>query len=182
MDFKVAGTKNGVTAIQMDMKIAGILPSILDEALDKARTARLFILEKMNKVINQPRPHLSPYAPRIEVISIKPEKIGELIGPGGKVIQKITQDLGVQIDIKEDGTVFVTGEKEEQVKAAVREIKDHLRRVGCNFLITQEYLDRTRLIQHVKKVLEAVDYVYFLMPKKTFFVDVLKIRDLIFGF
>ncbi len=123
MDFKVAGTKNGVTAIQMDMKIAGILPSILDEALDKARTARLFILERMNKVINQPRPHLSPYAPRIEVVRIKPEKIGELIGPGGKVIQKITQDLGVQIDIKEDGTVFVTGEKEEQVKAAVREIK-----------------------------------------------------------
>lgn len=70
----------------------------------------------------------------------------------------------------------------EEYISAVREIKDYLRRVGCNFLITQEYLDRTRLIQHVKKVLEAVDYVYFLMPKKTFFVDVLKIRDLIFGF
>ncbi len=124
MDCKVAGTKNGITALQMDLKIKGITPQLLIETLEKAKTARLFILEKMNQIINQSRKELSPFAPRIFTLQIKPEKIGELIGPGGKVIQAITQATGVNIDIEEDGTVFVTAEDQEKANLAIQEIKE----------------------------------------------------------
>ena len=124
MDCKVAGTKNGITALQMDLKIKGITPQLLAETLEKAKTARLLILDKMNQVINQPRKELSPFAPRIFTLQIKPEKIGELIGPGGKVIQAITQATGVNIDIEEDGTVFVTAEDQEKANLAIQEIQE----------------------------------------------------------
>jgi len=124
MDFKVAGTNLGITAMQMDMKIKGVSPEILSEALEKAKEAREYILEKMNSIISSPREELSPYAPRVFVIKIKPEKIGDLIGPGGKVINAIIQNLGVQIDIKEDGTVFVTAPDKEKANLALQEIKD----------------------------------------------------------
>ncbi len=124
MDCKVAGTKNGITALQMDLKIKGITPQLLIETLEKAKTARLFILDKMNQVINQSRKELSSFAPRIFTLQIKPEKIGELIGPGGKVIQAITRATGVNIDIEEDGTVFVTAEDQGKANLAIREIKE----------------------------------------------------------
>ena len=124
MDCKVAGTKNGITALQMDLKIKGITPQLLIEILEKAKTSRLFILDKMNQVIDQSRKELSPFAPRIFTLQIKPEKIGELIGPGGKVIQAITQATGVNIDIEEDGTVFVTAENQEKANLAIQEIKE----------------------------------------------------------
>jgi polyribonucleotide nucleotidyltransferase len=124
MDCKVAGTKNGITALQMDLKIKGITPQLLTETLEKAKTARLFILDKMNQVINQPRKELSPFAPRIFTLQIKPEKIGELIGPGGKVIQAITRATGVNIDIEEDGTVFVTAVDQEKANLAIQAIKE----------------------------------------------------------
>jgi len=124
MDCKVAGTKNGITALQMDLKIKGITPQLLAETLEKAKTARLLILDKMNQIINQPRKELSPFAPRIFTLQIKPEKIGELIGPGGKVIQAITQATGVNIDIEEDGTVFVTAEDQEKANLAIQEIQE----------------------------------------------------------
>ncbi len=124
MDFKVAGTFEGVTALQMDMKVEGVSPSILSEALEQAKKAREFILNKMYQVIDAPRKELSPYAPRVLVIKIKPEKIGDLIGPGGRVIQSIIQKLGVQIDIKEDGSVFVTSSKKENAEKAIEEIKE----------------------------------------------------------
>ncbi|MGB9726585.1 MAG: polyribonucleotide nucleotidyltransferase [Minisyncoccia bacterium] len=124
MDFKVAGTKEGITALQMDMKVEGVMPFILNEALDRAKKAREFILEKMNRVINKPRKDLSPYAPRVLMINIKPERIGDLIGPGGKVIQSITQNLGVQIDIKDDGSVFVTSPDKGKAELAIEEIKE----------------------------------------------------------
>jgi len=92
--------------------------------LDKAKEAREYILEKMNSAISSPREELSPYAPRVFVIKIKPEKIGDLIGPGGKVINAIIQNLGVQIDIKEDGTVFVTAPDKEKANLALEEIKN----------------------------------------------------------
>lgn len=123
MDFKVAGTASGITALQMDMKVEGVMPFVLSEALDKAKKAREFILEKMNSVIDKPREDLSPFAPRVLMIKIKPERIGDLIGPGGKVIQSITQNLGVQIDIKDDGTVFVTSPDKEKAELAIEEIK-----------------------------------------------------------
>jgi polyribonucleotide nucleotidyltransferase len=108
MDFKVAGTTNGVTAIQLDIKLGGITLDICRDALTNAKTARLQILEVMKKAIAEPRKELSPYAPRIEILHIDPERIGELIGPGGKVINKIIDETKVEIDIEDDGSVFIT--------------------------------------------------------------------------
>lgn len=107
MDFKVAGTEHGITAIQMDIKIAGIDRPILERALEQARVGRLFILDKMNAVINKPRPELSPYAPKIISMNINPDKIRDVIGPGGKMINKIISETGVKIDIEDDGRVFI---------------------------------------------------------------------------
>ncbi len=107
MDFKVAGTKDGITALQMDIKIKGITPEIMAEALQQALTARLFILGKILEIIPEPRPDLRPYAPRITVVHIPTDKIGAVIGPGGKVIRSIQEQTGVKIDIEEDGSVFI---------------------------------------------------------------------------
>ncbi len=108
MDFKVAGTKDGVTALQMDIKIAGVSREILSQALTQAKTGRLFILEKMLHVIENPRPQLSPFAPRIITTSIHPDKIRDVIGAGGKTIKKIIEETGVKIDIEDDGRVFIS--------------------------------------------------------------------------
>ncbi|MDO8424541.1 MAG: polyribonucleotide nucleotidyltransferase, partial [bacterium] len=124
MDFKVAGTGAGITAIQMDVKIPGITEKIFQEALDQAKTARLKILEAMAKTIEKPRPELSPFAPRIIVLQINPEKIREVIGPGGKVINEIIDQCGVSIDIEDTGEIFITAEKEEAAKKAVEWIKN----------------------------------------------------------
>ncbi len=107
MDFKVAGTADGITALQMDVKIKGLPYSVLAEALHQAREARLFILEKMLEVLPAPRPELKPHAPRIFTVHIPTEKIGALIGPGGKTIRKIQEETHTQIDIEEDGTVRI---------------------------------------------------------------------------
>ena len=136
MDCKVAGTKNGITALQMDLKIRGVNPSLLQETFVKAKEARLFILETMNKIINQPRKELSTFAPRIFTLKIKPEKIGELIGPGGKVIQAITQETGASIDIEEDGTVFVTADTKEIADSAIKEIHNVLKDFNEGDIVT----------------------------------------------
>ena len=107
MDFKVAGTAKGITAIQMDIKIKGIDEDILSRALEQARQGRLFILDQMLKVLPAPRKELSAYAPKIISFSIDPDKIREVIGSGGKVINKIIEETGVKIDITDDGTVFI---------------------------------------------------------------------------
>ena len=107
MDFKVAGTANGITAIQMDIKVAGLHRSILQEALQQARAGRMHIMNKMLEVLGQPRTELSPYAPRMIIMNIDPDKIREVIGPGGKTIKKIIDETGVKIDIEDDGRVFI---------------------------------------------------------------------------
>ncbi|MDL2234908.1 polyribonucleotide nucleotidyltransferase [Christensenellaceae bacterium OttesenSCG-928-L17] len=107
MDFKVAGTREGITAIQMDIKIKGISEEVLTRALEQARVGRLFILDKMLETIAEPRAELSPYAPRIISFSIHPDKIRDVIGSGGKTINKIIADTGVKIDIEDDGRVFI---------------------------------------------------------------------------
>jgi polyribonucleotide nucleotidyltransferase len=107
MDFKVAGTMNGITAIQMDIKIKGIDEAILRQALSQALDGRLFILGKMLETLPQPRAELSPYAPKIISFMINPEKIAEVIGPRGKMINKIIEETGVKIDIEDDGSVFI---------------------------------------------------------------------------
>ncbi len=129
MDFKVAGTEKGITAIQMDVKIDGIIPEIAKEALERAKKARLEILSAMKKTIASPRESLSPYAPRIITLQINPEKIREVIGPGGKVINEIIDKTGAAIDIEDSGLIFVTGEKEEAAKKAVSWIKSITREV-----------------------------------------------------
>lgn len=113
MDFKVAGTSEGITAIQMDIKIAGINREILERALAQARDARLFILEKIKATIPAPRPELSKYAPRITTMQIDVDKIRDVIGPGGKMINKIIAECGVEIDIEDDGRVFIASTDEE---------------------------------------------------------------------
>jgi polyribonucleotide nucleotidyltransferase len=135
MDFKVAGTKNGVTVIQMDVKINGISEEIFKKSLKKAKEARLEILEEMKKVLEKPRPDLSPFAPRILVLQINPEKIRNVIGPGGKVINEIIEECGVEIDIEETGQVFITAEKEEAAQKALEWVKNLTReiRVGESF-------------------------------------------------
>ncbi|QEK12226.1 polyribonucleotide nucleotidyltransferase [Crassaminicella thermophila] len=123
MDFKVAGTKEGITAIQMDIKIHGIDKEILQKALEQARKGRLYILDKMCEAISEPRQELSPYAPRIINITIDPEKIREVIGPGGKTISKIIDETNVKIDIEDDGRVFITAANVEEGSKALKMIE-----------------------------------------------------------
>ncbi|WP_342546525.1 polyribonucleotide nucleotidyltransferase [Paenibacillus sp. FSL P2-0089] len=118
MDFKVAGTAEGVTAIQMDIKIDGIDRKILHEALEQAREGRMFILGKMNEAIAAPRSSLSKYAPKIIIININPDKIRDVIGAGGKIINKIIEETGVKIDIEQDGRVFIGSSDEAMIQKA----------------------------------------------------------------
>jgi len=123
MDFKVAGTRDGVTAFQLDVKVGGINREIMREALARAREARLKILDVMTQTLPAPRDHLSPYAPMLDTIQIPVEKIGLVIGPGGKMIRQIIEETGAEIDIEDDGTVRLAGTDPEAVRAAKERIK-----------------------------------------------------------
>ncbi|WP_425060908.1 Polyribonucleotide nucleotidyltransferase [Sporomusa carbonis] len=129
MDFKVAGTAHGVTAMQMDMKISGITKEIFEDALAQAKRGRMHIMGKMLEVINEPRKELSPYAPRIITMEIDPDKIRDVIGPGGKTIKKIIEETGVTIDIEDDGKVFIAAVDVEAGQKAVRIIETLVRDV-----------------------------------------------------
>ena len=121
MDFKVGGTKNGITAIQMDIKIHGLTRPIIEEAIARTREARMHILDNvMRPVISEPRKHLSPYAPKIKQITIDPQKIGDVVGKQGKVINKIIEETGVKIDITDDGAVNVCGTDEAMIDKAIQ--------------------------------------------------------------
>lgn len=123
MDFKVAGTTEGITSIQVDTKLQGFSFNVVENAIKDARKARLFILDKINECIESPREEVSSYAPKTSIIQIDPEKIRDVIGTGGKVINKIIADTGVKIDIKEDGTVFVSSPDHDGVNAALKIIE-----------------------------------------------------------
>src|SRR6266581_2786720 len=123
MDFKVAGTETGVTAVQMDIKIAGVTRAIMEQALEDARRARLHILGVMNQTLARPRGELSMHAPRIVTIHIKPDRIRDLIGPGGKVIRGITEETGVKIDVEDDGTVLVASSDGAALQKALEKIR-----------------------------------------------------------
>ena len=135
MDLKVAGTEKGITVLQMDVKIKGITGQIMEEALVAAKKARIQILDSIKKVLPEPRASLSPYAPKISTIEINPEKIGMVVGPGGRTINKIIERTGAVINIQDSGTVFVTSEDEEAVKKAIIEIENITReaKVGEKF-------------------------------------------------
>ncbi|OGW00403.1 MAG: polyribonucleotide nucleotidyltransferase [Nitrospinae bacterium RIFCSPLOWO2_02_39_17] len=124
MDFKVAGTSNGITAIQMDIKMTGVTKEIMEMALEQAREGRLHVLKEMEKVIAQPKSNLSIYAPRIVTMQIKSEKVKDVIGPGGKVIRGIIKETGVNIDIEDDGTISIASPDENAVNKAVDIIKE----------------------------------------------------------
>jgi polyribonucleotide nucleotidyltransferase len=123
MDFKVAGTRDGVTALQMDIKVSGITPEIMRVALEQARAGRLHILEQMNKIISEPRAHMSEWAPSIITLKIDPEKIRDVIGKGGAVIRQITEETGTTIDIENDGTVKIASVNGAAGREAQRRIE-----------------------------------------------------------
>ncbi|MCD1160435.1 polyribonucleotide nucleotidyltransferase [Peribacillus frigoritolerans] len=143
MDFKVAGTSKGVTALQMDIKIEGLSREILEEALLQAKHGRMHILESMMSTINQPREQLSKYAPKIVTMSINPDKIRDVIGPSGKHINKIIEETGVKIDIEQDGTVFISSTDEPMIQKAKKIIEDIVREV----VVGELYLGKVKRIE-----------------------------------
>jgi polyribonucleotide nucleotidyltransferase len=182
MDFKVAGTKKGITAIQMDVKIAGIDQKILKEVLNQGKIARLKILDEIKKILPEPRPELSPFAPRIYTLQIKPEKIREVIGPGGKVIHEIMEECQVSIDIEDSGKVFVTAEKEEAAKKAVAWIKNITREIKVGEIFqgrVKRILDFGAMVELLPNQ-EGLVHISQLAPHRVKKVgDVVKVGDVI---
>ena len=129
MDFKVAGSSRGITGLQMDIKIRGLKWDLLEKALEQARAGRLHILGKMAEALAEPRAEMSRWAPRIETIQINPDKIREIIGPGGKTIRRIVEETGAQIDVEDDGRVFISSanaESRERAMAMIRDLTDEI--------------------------------------------------------
>ncbi|MCA9390042.1 polyribonucleotide nucleotidyltransferase [candidate division WWE3 bacterium] len=156
MDFKVAGTKDGITAVQVDVKNDGLSLALITEIFEKAKAGRLFIMDAMMKVIDAPRTQLSQYAPKVVSLKIDPEKIGEVIGPGGKVIKAIQADTNTVIEIQEDGTVHISGVQQEGLDNAKKRIEGitHVPEVG-------EIYDGT-----VKRIVDFGAFVEFLPGKE----------------
>ncbi len=144
MDFKVAGTEKGITAIQMDIKIDGLSEQILKEALEQARIGRLYILNHMLETLREAREELSQYAPKIEIMHIKPDKIRDVIGPGGKKINEIIDETGVKLDIEQDGTVFIGSKDKEMIDRARQIIEDITREaeVGAIYMATVKRIEK----------------------------------------
>jgi polyribonucleotide nucleotidyltransferase len=156
MDFKVAGTRAGITALQMDMKITGITVDILEKALLQAKAGRDYILDKMLEVIPAPRPQLAKTAPRLLTFKVDPEDIGKIIGPGGKMVRSITEATGAKVDISDDGTITVSSTVSGQAEAARAMIENLVRRVEEG----QVYLGR------VTRILPIGAFVEFLPGKE----------------
>ncbi len=136
MDFKIAGTAKGLTALQMDIKLKGVTIDILEKALNQAHDARLLVLEKMNETISSSRPELSKYAPRIIKLTVDPNKIGSIIGPGGRTVRSIIEEAKVTIDIENDGTVYIGATSEEGAKRAIKIIEDLTKEVETGGIYT----------------------------------------------
>ncbi|HKZ07741.1 MAG TPA: polyribonucleotide nucleotidyltransferase [Methylomirabilota bacterium] len=152
MDFKVAGTEKGITALQMDIKIKGVSIDIMRQALAQAREARLIVLEKMAETIKGPRPSLSPYAPRFVTIKIRPEKIREIIGPGGKVIRGIQEKTGAKIDVEDDGKVTIFSSSNDSAQAALGMIQDICREVELDRI----YVGKVKSIKEFGAFVEVI--------------------------
>ena len=142
MDFKVAGTADGITALQMDIKIAGVTKEVMQQALYQAREGRLFILEQMIKVLSAPRSEASEHAPRILTLKVRPDKIRDLIGPGGKMIRSIIEETGVKIDVEDDGTVYVASADGDSMNKAV----DKINRVTAEAEVGKVYKGTVRKV------------------------------------
>ena len=166
MDFKVAGTKNGITALQMDIKIGGLSKEILSEALAQAHEGRMHIMDKMLEVISEPNKDLSPYAPRMFTLTISVDKIKDVIGPGGKMINKIIAETGVKIDIEDDGRVFIAAVVAEQGERAKKIIEDLTRELSVGEIFTGK-------VTRVEKYGAFVE----LMPGKDALVHISQLSD-----
>ncbi len=166
MDFKVAGTDTGITALQMDMKITGLPLEIIAKAIHQAKPARLHILEKMLATIDRPRPEISPYAPRLLTIKIDPDLIGMVIGPGGKTIKGITEETGAKIDIEDDGTVTVSAMDSARAQRAITIIQNMTRKISAGDV----YVGR------VTRIIPIGAFVEFL-PGKEGMVHISQIAD-----
>jgi len=180
MDFKVAGTREGVTALQMDIKVKGITTEILREALAQAREARLAILDAMAQVLPAPRPTLSPYAPKIATMRIDPDKIREVIGPGGRTINRIIAETGCTIDIEQDGTIFIAHTDLAQVERARSVIAELTRDVHVGEIYTGKVtrLERFGAFVEILPGKEGLVHVSELAPTRVGRVeDVVKIGD-----
>ncbi|MFQ8697638.1 MAG: polyribonucleotide nucleotidyltransferase [Peptoniphilus harei] len=180
MDFKVAGTRKGITAIQMDIKVEGIKKEILKTALDRAKDARFEILDHLATTIEKPREELSKYAPIIHMISIDPERIGEVIGAGGKIINKIIEQTGVKIDIDDDGKISILSDSDEKAKEAITIIEDIVKEIE----IGEVYLGKVKKIVkfgafvEIKKGTEGLLHISEIAHERTNNVeDVLKVGD-----
>ncbi|MFH1643321.1 MAG: polyribonucleotide nucleotidyltransferase [Patescibacteria group bacterium] len=166
MDLKITGTEKGITAVQMDIKIRGISLEILEQGFKQGQKARLEILKEIQKVIPEPRKNLSPFAPRILTIKIDPEKIGDVIGKGGKIINEITQTCNVTIDIEEDGQIFVTAESEKDAQKAM----DWIETLTKEIEVGQEFEGT------VVKILDFGAFVE-LLPGKDGMIHISKLSD-----
>jgi polyribonucleotide nucleotidyltransferase len=153
MDFKVAGTSKGVTALQMDIKIEGLSREILEEALQQAKKGRMQILEHMLSTISEPRKHLSKFAPKILSIKINPEKIGDVIGPSGKQVKKIIEETGVKIDIEQDGTVYIASSDQEMNEKAQKIIENIVQEVEVGKI----YLGKVKRIEKFGAFVEILN-------------------------
>ncbi|MCE4957236.1 polyribonucleotide nucleotidyltransferase [Macrococcoides caseolyticum] len=180
MDFKVAGTKKGITAIQMDIKIDGLSEEILREALEQARIGRLHIMEHMLSTISEPRTSLSPYAPKIKIIKINPDKIRDVIGPGGKKINEIIDATGVKLDIEQDGTVFIGSSDEAMIEEAERLIENIVReaKVGEIYMATVKRIEKFGAFVEIFPGKDALVHISQLAKERVNKVeDVIKMGD-----
>lgn len=150
MDFKIAGTTSGVTAVQMDIKVTGVTRDILSKALEQAREGRVFVIGKMNEMISNPRAEISHFAPRILTVQVKPEKIKDVIGPGGRVIKKIIEATGAAIDIDETGKVNIASPSKEACDKAARMVKEIVQEVE----VGKVYLGRVKRILDFGAIVE----------------------------
>ncbi|WP_088005972.1 polyribonucleotide nucleotidyltransferase [Indiicoccus explosivorum] len=180
MDFKVAGTAKGVTALQMDIKIEGLSREILEEALTQAQKGRMHILDSMLATISEPRTQLSEYAPKITVIRINPDKIRDVIGPGGKVINKIIEETGVKIDTEQDGTIFISSVNEAMNARAKQIIEDIVReaQVGEYYLGKVKRIEKFGAFLEIFKGKDGLLHISEIQEERTKSVDdVLKLGD-----
>lgn len=177
MDFKVTGTEKGITAIQLDVKIDGLSMNMIKSTLEKAKTGRMYILDKMNKIISSPREQLSLYAPRIIKININPNKIGELIGPGGKNIQQIITDCGgkdlVAVDIEDDGTVLISSTDAE----AARKAQEIITGQTASPELNKVYEGEVKAIQKDRNSGKEIGAIVEFMPGKDGMVHISEISD-----
>jgi polyribonucleotide nucleotidyltransferase len=167
MDFKVAGTAEGITALQMDIKITGVTFEILTEALEQARKARLFILGKMAEAIAEPRGELSQWAPRIFTIQINPDQIGLVIGKGGETIRGMTEEFSADIDIQDDGTIFICAPDEEAAEGVKNRIQSMTKEVEVGDVFTGRVVKTTDFgaFVELKKGTDGLLHISRLAPK-----------------